>query len=475
MSGLTKKRRTKIVCTLGPACTDKVLHQLLEAGMDVARLNFSHGTREEHAAWIREVRQFSDSHAKPVAILQDLAGPKMRLGELAGGQINIIKGQKLNLTTTPRPGQADEVGVDYPEIISETPVGVPILLGDGQIELLVEGKSANALQCQVLAGGVLRSHAGINFPSHSLSIPAFTAKDREDLRFGVEMGVDFVALSYVRQAQDVMAVKEFLKDLGADIPIIAKIEKHEALNHLEEILHEADGLMVARGDLGLEVALEKVPFIQKQLIAAANRVGKPVITATQMLLSMVNQPRPTRAEATDVANAILDGTDAVMLSEETAMGQYPLAAVRFLDHISRVTEAHFPYARWLSERAHLSRQEIPEAISYAAAEMARDLDAAAILTSTDYGGTARLISRFRPRAPIIGITRRPETWRRLTLSWGVFTLLVPHLRDTDHMVQVMKEETLKAGWLKPGKKVVITAGTPLGIRGTTNLIKADVV
>lgn len=472
---MRKKRRTKIVCTLGPACNGKVLQHLLEAGMDVARLNFSHGTREDHAAWIREVRHFSDTQGKPVAILQDLAGPKMRLQELPGGQINLTKGQTLTLTTTLRPGQTDAVEVDYPEIISETPVGAPILLGDGHIELTVADKSADALQCEVRVGGVLRSHAGLNFPRHSLSIPAFTPKDREDLRFGVELGVDFIALSYVRQAQEVSAVKEFLQDLGADIPIIAKIEKHEALNHLEEILHEADGLMVARGDLGLEVALEKVPFIQKHLIAAANRVGKPVITATQMLLSMVNQPRPTRAEATDVANAILDGTDAVMLSEETAMGQYPVDAVRFLDHISRATEEHFPHARWLSERAHLPRQEISEAISYAAAEMARDLDAAAILTSTDYGSTARLISRFRPRAPIIGITQRPETWRRLSLSWGVFALLVPQLRDTDHMVEVMKEETLKAGWLKPGKKVVITAGTPIGTRGTTNLIKADVV
>ncbi len=475
MSILRERRRTKIVCTLGPACAGEVLPRLLEAGMDVARLNFSHGTREEHGAWIRRLRELSQARGTPVAILQDLAGPKVRIGELAGGQVVLADGQGFYLSATTPVGSREGVRVEHPEIIGETPVGASILLADGQIELLVESKTDQALHCRVVVGGVLRSHVGINFPKHSLALPALTPKDREDLRFGIEQGVDFIALSYVRSPQDVREARELIESLGADTPIIAKIEKHEALDCLEEILEQADGLMVARGDLGVEVPLERVPFIQKQIIAAANRVGKPVITATQMLLSMVDHSRPSRAEATDVANAILDGTDAVMLSEETAAGQYPVEAVKFLDQVSRATEENFPYAAWLRARALSGRQEISEAISYAACEMAMDLEAAAILTSTRFGGTARLISRFRPRTPIIGVTPRPETMRRLCLSWGVFPLLAPHIQDTDHMLRAVEEEALKSGMLLPGERVVITAGTPMGIRGTTNLIKADII
>jgi pyruvate kinase len=287
--------------------------------------------------------------------------------------------------------------------------------------------------------------------------------------------VDFVAMSYVRSRQDILAAREFMRSLGADIPIIAKIEKHEALSRLEEILEAVDGLMVARGDLGVEIPPEQVPMAQKQIIAAANRASKPVITATQMLLSMVTHSRPSRAEATDVANAILDGTDAVMLSEETAAGQFPVEAVQFLDRVSRVTEEHFPYTAWLRGRALSGRQEIAESVSYSACEMALDLEASAILTNTEGGGTARLISRFRPRSPIVGVTAREDTWRRLCLSWGVFPLLTPPLRDTDHMLRVVEEEALKAGMLNHGDRVIITTGTPIGTRGSTNLIKADVI
>jgi pyruvate kinase len=475
MSVLRRKRRTKIVVTLGPACTGEVLARMLEAGMNVARLNFSHGTREEHAAWIQRVRRLSAAREQPLALLQDLAGPKIRIGEVAQGQVQLHQGQEFLLTPTSLPGSPGSVAVAYPELIAEAPLGAHIFLQDGEIELKVETGSEQGLHCRVLVGGILRSHVGVNLPSHSLSVPSLTPQDREDLRFGVEMGVDFIALSYVRRAEDVVEAKKLLKSLKADIPIIAKIEKHEALKHLEEILEVADGLMVARGDLGVEVPLERVPLLQKQVIAAANRAAKPVITATQMLLSMVTHSRPSRAEATDVANAILDGTDAVMLSEETAIGQYPVEAVKFLDRVARVTEESFPYTEWLRHRAPEHRPEISDAISYAACEMALDLEAAAILTSTDFGFTARLISRFRPRAPIIGVTQRRETWRRLCLTWGVFPLMTHGLKDTDHMLQVVKEEVLKAGWLKPGEKVVITAGTPLGLRGTTNLIKADVI
>ncbi len=475
MSVLSNKRRTKIVCTLGPACAGEVLTQLIKAGMNVARLNFSHGTLAEHQDWIHRVRQAAADLHQPVAILQDLAGPKLRIGAFPDGQVTLKAGQTFALSASVRSGSETEVRVDFPEIINEIPTGARVLLADGQIELHVESKAADALHCRVLVGGVLRSQGGVNFPSHSLSIPAFTAKDRDDLRFGVKMGVDYVSLSFVRSAQDVLEVREELRSLNADLPIIAKIEKHEALKHLNDILQVADGLMVARGDLGLEVDLERVPVIQKELIAAANRAAKPVITATQMLLSMVNHAQPSRAESTDVANAILDGTDAVMLSEETAMGQFPVEAVKFLDRVSLITEAHFPFRQWLRDRMPRGLQDISEAISHAACEMALDLEAGAILTSTNHGGTARFISRFRPQAPIIAITPRPDTWRRLSLVWGVFPLLSPQVENTDHMLQVAEEEARKAGWLKSGERVVITAGTPIGIRGTTNLIKADIL
>ncbi|MGA9754968.1 MAG: pyruvate kinase [Desulfobaccales bacterium] len=472
---LRDQRRTKIVCTLGPASDGDILPGLLEAGMNVARLNFSHGTHAEHGARIKRLRELAAALQLPLAILQDLAGPKVRIGEVPGGETQVKEGEDFWLSAAPLKAGEIGVAVDHPQIISETPLGVPILLADGNIELRVEAKTDQALKCRVVVGGVLRSHVGINFPMHSLSVSAFTEKDREDLRFGIAQGVDFIALSYVRSRQDVLDAREFMRSLGADIPIIAKIEKHEALSRLDEILDEVDGLMVARGDLGVEIPLEQVPVVQKQIIAAANRAGKPVITATQMLLSMVTHSRPSRAEATDVANAILDGTDAVMLSEETAAGLFPVEAVKFLDRVSRVTEAHFPHAVWLRDRAPAGLQDIPEAVSYSACEMAQDLEASAILTNTEYGGTARLISRFRPSTPIVAVTPREDTWRRLCLSWGVFPLLTPPIRDTDHMLRVVEEEALKAGMLNHGDRVIITAGTPIGTKGSTNLIKADII
>jgi pyruvate kinase len=475
MTNLPKVRRTKIVGTMGPACEGEVLPRLVAAGLNVARLNFSHGSREEHAGWIRRLRELSEQLKTPVAILQDLAGPKVRIGELLLGETILAEGEEFFLSA----GEAAEghkgATVNYPQIIAETPVGAAILLADGSIELRVEEKTPRTLRCRVRVGGVLRSQVGINFPGHSPSVPALTPKDFDDLAFGLAQGVDFVALSYVRSARDVIEAREFIRRRGADTPIIAKIEKHEALECLDEIIAAADGLMVARGDLGVEVPLERVPMIQKKIIAAANRAGKPVITATQMLLSMVDHSRPSRAEATDVANAILDGTDAVMLSEETAAGHYPVEAVKFLDQVSRATEEDFPHTDWLRSRAAERRPEIAEAVSYAACEMALDLKAAAILTNTDGGGTARLISRFRPANRIIALTSRVETWRRLCLSWGVLPLLAPAVQDIDEMLQVIVTEAVKAGLLRSGDRVIITAGTPIGTRGTTNLIKATTI
>ena len=428
MSILREKRRTKIVCTLGPACAGEVLPRLLTAGMNVARLNFSHGNLKEHGAWIRRLRDLSQARGAPVAILQDLAGPKMRIGELPQGQVTLLKGQEFILSAIQPEGNQPGVMVNYPQIIEETPVGVPLLLADGEIELLVEGKTDQALVCRVVVGGVLRSQVGINFPRHSLSVPTFTPKDREDLRFGIENGVDFVALSYVRSPQEVMEARDFIKGLGADTPIIAKIEKHEALDHLEEILQAADGLMVARGDLGVEIPIEQIAGVQKQLVRQANLVGKPVITATQMLESMVANRRPTRAEATDVANAILDGTDCVMLSEESAMGKYPVEAVAMLAKIAAAIEPHrpAPEVRKLLRTSMVgSRMGFTDLITLSVDATLEKVAPAAVFIPTRSGATARSLARFRPPVWIVAVSSREATCQQLALTYGVHPIFEP--------------------------------------------------
>jgi pyruvate kinase len=475
MGNLAELRRTKIVCTIGPASTGEIFPELVEAGLNVARLNFSHGTKDEHQARIDLIRSAARQFAAPVAILQDLAGPKIRIGDISPEPVELVTGQTFFLTTRPLVGNDKGCSVNTPEIIAAAPVGATVLLADGALELEVLEESADTLTCRVVVGGPLSSHKGLNLPGVSLPISALTAKDREDLDFGLAQGVDLVALSFVRSAEDVRELKEIITGRGLDTPVIAKIEKPEAVDRIKEILEVADGIMVARGDLGVEIPLKQVPMVQKFLIAEANRVGKPVITATQMLASMVNNPRPTRAEVTDVANAILDGTDAVMLSEETAVGHYPVEAVRFLDGIARTTEAKFPFDAWLHHGSKILSDAISDAISFAACELARDLDAKAILASTASGTTARLLSRFRPAEPIIAITTREDTKRRLCLVWGVLPLLIDGLTSVDEMLDAVKSEVVERGYLSRGDRLVITAGTPLGTRGATNLIKADFV
>jgi pyruvate kinase len=475
METLSELRRTKIVCTIGPASTGEIFPELLAAGLNVARLNFSHGTRAEHQVRIDMIRSASQKSGATVAILQDLAGPKIRVGDINPEPVQLIPGQTFTLTSRVRTGGQDGCSVNTPEVIEAVPVGATVLLADGALELEVLDKDPDTLKCRVVVGGPLSSHKGLNLPGVALPISALTAKDRDDLEFGLSQGVDLVALSFVRSARDVVELKEIIAARGLDTPVIAKIEKPQAVEHIEEILAVADGIMVARGDLGVETPLKQVPMVQKFLIAAANRVGKPVITATQMLASMVNSPRPTRAEVTDVANAILDGTDAVMLSEETAVGQYPVEAVRFLDGIARTTEAQFPFDNWLHHRSKVLSDAISDAISFAACELARDLEAKAILASTASGTTARLLSRFRPSVPIIALTTREDTIRRLCLVWGVVPLLIDGLASVDEMLEVVKIEAIEQGHLVSGDRLVITAGTPLGTRGATNLIKADFV
>jgi len=441
---------------------------MIKGGMNVARLNFSHGNHREHKEKIRIIRSVSDELDHPVAILQDLAGPKIRVGVLPEPGVRLEAGQTFTLTSQNVEGTRDRVSVSYPSLPEEVEPGDRILLSDGSIELVVQGKSQFEVSCQVVTGGLLTSHKGLNLPTGTIKAPAFTDADREDLLFGVKNGVDFVALSFVRTAEDILRAKEVIHQRKEDIPVIAKIERHEALDYIDEIIGAADGIMVARGDLGVEIPLEDVPVIQKMLIHKANASGKPVITATQMLRSMVNSPRPTRAEAADVANAVLDGTDAVMLSEETATGAYPVQAVQLMARIIRSAENIFSHERYLQL---MPRKEIPDSVAHAACVLANHLDASAIVAPTRSGKTAMHISRFRPQQPIIALSPNGNVVRRLTLFWGCLPHLVPEPTDTDDMIESSAQLVLKTGYVSKGDLVVMTAGHPVGAAGTTNMVR----
>jgi pyruvate kinase len=465
--------RTKIVCTIGPASrSPEALARLAEAGMDVARLNFSHGTHDEHAAVLASLRAISERVGRPIAILQDLAGIKIRIGPIAAGTVRLEPGTDFTLTRRAVAGDAREVSLDYPDLAASVRPGDALLLSDGAVELRVETADATDIRCRVVAGGPLSARKGIHLPGRSIAAPGLTAKDREDLAFGVAQGVDYVALSFVRGAEDVLEARRFLDARHAAIPLIAKIEKHEALARVDEILAASDGLMVARGDLGVETPLEHVPLLQKMLIDRANRAGKPVITATQMLLSMVDRPRPTRAEVGDVANAILDGTDAVMLSEETAAGRYPVEAVATMRRIAEDTETAFPFEAWMRRFEDRSLQSLPEAVAAAACELAEHIGAAVIVAWTESGATARLVARHRPRRAILALSTRPEVARRLALVWGVIPFVAEGGTDTDAMLDRAPRLAAARGLLGPGQTAVITAGIPVGVAGSTNMIKA---
>lgn len=460
---------TKIVCTIGPACDSaEIMAAMIQAGMSVARLNFSHGTRHEHKEKIRMIRKVSDDLQKPIAILQDLAGPKIRVGRIPEPGIRLEPGEIFVLTSEEVMGTKQGVTVSYPGLLKAVQQGDKILLADGLMELTVEEVTQSKILCRVITGGTLTSHKGINLPTGTIKAPALTEKDREDLFFGLENDVDYVALSFVKRADDVREVKACILERKKDTPVIAKIEKHEAIQDIDEIMEAADGIMVARGDLGVEIPLEKVPFFQKQLIRKANMIGKPVITATQMLRSMVASPRPTRAEAADVANAVLDGTDAVMLSEETATGSYPVEAVQYMTRIVESAEEGFPHGRYLNM---LPRKEISESVAHASCVLADHLDAAAIIATTQSGLTARHISRFRPARPILALSPHGTTVRKLTLSWGCIPHLVPDPRDTDNMIENAARSAMETGRVCKGDLVVITSGHPVGIPGSTNMVR----
>ncbi len=466
--------RTRIVCTLGPASdTDDVVRALIRAGMDVARLNFSHGDHATHAARFERVRRLAREERAHIAILADLQGPKIRVGEIAGGAIELRAGARLTLTTRRIVGDARALSVDLPTFPAYVAPGQRILLDDGLIELIVNARAQEDVETQVIVGGELRSHKGVNVPNGLNDLPALTLKDRADLAFAVEHGADFIAQSFVRRAADVAELKRELRECRADLPVIAKIEREEAMHHIAEIIDASDGVMVARGDLGVEAPPEQVPLYQKTIIRQANLAGKPVITATQMLESMIQHPRPTRAEASDVANAILDGSDAVMLSAETAIGKYPVETLQMMARIADSAEKDFRFRGQLKngDRA----MSVTDAIGNATCEMAAQLGAQVIITATYTGFTARMIARHRPPILIFAVTSNEATLRRLALVWGVQAALMEEPPTIDQMVAVCIRTAKNAGVVKTGDWVVITAGAPVRAPGRTNMLQVQMV
>lgn len=465
--------RTKIICTIGPASSSpEVMRGLIRAGMDVARINFSHGDHATHARSIATLRRVAEEEGRLVALMADLQGPKLRVGEIAGNALELHEGDVVTLVPRPRPGAAGEIPVPHPELLRELRAGQTILLDDGRLELVVVQAGEGCPRCRVAVGGTLLSRKGINVPGAALNLSALTSKDRQDVAFALEQGVDFFALSFVRRPADVRELRQLLRSKEADVSIIAKIEKPEALLAFDEILAESDGIMVARGDLGVETPAEEVPFHQKRIIRACNRAGKPVITATQMLQTMIENPRPTRAEASDVVNAILDGTDAVMLSGETAVGRYPVEAMETMATICANAEAHLPRG-YLHGEPH--DETITEAISEAAVEVAGEVGAKAIITATMSGRTARMVARHRPSIPIVAVTPNRATVFRLALAWGVLPVRVAEFATTDEMVRVMVQAAREEGVVAWGDPVVLTAGIPFGSGGETNMLKVHVV
>lgn len=472
MKNQTTIRKTKIVCTIGPASSSEDhIRKLMDAGMDVARLNFSHGDHVTHQEAIRTIRRLRGELNKPVGILQDLGGPKIRLGILPDRERMLQTGDTVSFCSSEESTYSD-IPVNYPYLVEDVAIGDRILISDGLVLLNVVAKEMHRVICMVLVGGVIHSHKGMNLPSSRLRVTSFTDKDRDDFSFGLEVGVDFVAVSFVRHEDDLKPVIEMVSQSANRPFLIAKIEKPQAIERIHEILALVDGVMVARGDLGVEMPFEEVPIIQKKIIRLARQAAKPVITATQMLRSMINSPRPTRAEATDVANAILDGTDALMLSDETAMGTYPIESVRVLDRIARATEAHLKEQPFEYKSLLEPSSTTASAIGRSACLMAEDLKAAAIVAGTSSGSTARLVARYRPACPVIGLTPDEKTERQLNLSWGVVSGLVDPFSDTDKIFDLARSWALEQGFVHPGDRLIVTAGVPVGKPGTTNVLRA---
>lgn len=462
-------KRTKIVATLGPASsTPDVIGKLIEAGVNIFRLNFSHGTHESHRQLIETVRGEAKRLGKHIGLLGDLCGPKIRIGTFPGGSVTLKAGQRFLLSQNPElPGSETGIGTSYPFLVKDLNAGDTVLLDDGNLTLRVESKSEDAVTCIVVDGGILKTKKGMNMPGANLSVETITAKDREDLKFMIAQELDFVALSFVRRGEDLRQLRKLIG--SSSIRVVSKIEKPEAIDDLEAILAETDAVMIARGDLGVEMPLEKVPAIQKHIITRCSRRGIEVITATQMLESMMTNPRPTRAETTDVFNAVMDGTDAIMLSGETAAGAHPVEAVRTMAAIA--FEAECLHRDMTDVLLPEVKHDIEDIIAHAACESGVDLGAKAIVPFTHSGNTARNVSKYHPSIPVFAMTPKPETCRRLALSWGVTPVLIEDLRDTDAMIACAEKTMLEHGLAKSGDVIVIVAGVPLGVKGNTNMIK----
>jgi pyruvate kinase len=471
---MTAERKTKIVATLGPACRDAgTLQRMIAAGMDVARINASHTSHDAMGEEIQALREASRRAGREVSVILDLMGPKIRIGEIAGGEVYLEDGQEFIFTTGEIVGDASRASMNYSGLPAALQPGDAVLLDDGALRLEVLDTSGSGVRCRVESGGWLSSRKGINLPGVRLDVPPLTGKDLSDLELGLELGVDWVALSFVRSPGDILSLREELTKRGSDLPIVAKIERREAVEALEAVVGEAEGVMIARGDLGVEMALEEIPLIQKRIIEVAASRGKPVITATQMLQSMIEKPSPTRAEVSDVANAVFDATDAVMLSGETAVGDFPVEAVDTMRRVILKAETALPYDRWLDERRHWISSGMVEAVCFAACGLARQVGATAIVTPTESGFTARQMSRFRPRQPILAPTPDRDTARRLTLSWGVYPRLVGVRGSIEEMFATAEDVARQEGLLGPSDTVVVTAGVKeAGEEGvpTTNTI-----
>ena len=472
----TPIRKTKIVCTMGPNLFEKhLIAPLMKAGMNVARFNFSHGTYETHQHYYDEVCRFRDELGLPIATMLDTKGPEIRVRSFKNGRVTLKNGQLFTLTTDEVEGDEERVSITYKELPQDIAVGTSILIDDGLIGMQVERIDGADIVCRVLNGGVVSNNKGVNIPNAHLSMPFISEKDHQDILFAIKNGYDFIAASFTRCADDIMQIRHILQENNCHtINIIAKIENMEGVENIDEILRVVDGVMVARGDLGVEVPLEDVPSLQKKLIQRGIAAGKPVITATQMLDSMIKNPRPTRAEATDVANAIYDGTSAIMLSGESAVGAYPVEAVETMVRIALRAEADMDYIRRFSRDTSAST-DVTNAISHATVTSAHDLNASAIITVTKSGSTARILSRYRPACVIVGCTTEKHVWRQLALSWGTVPLMIAEESNTDDLFEHAVDAAVQNGLVHDGELVVLTAGVPLGISGTTNLMKVHVV
>ena len=473
---INKFIRTKIVCTIGPASEDReTLGKMIDAGMDVCRLNFSHGTHEDHKQKIDTIKEVRSQKGAPIAILLDTRGPEIRTGDFEEKNIRLEAGQNFTITMDDIVGNRERCTVTYKELVNDLSIGDRILIDDGLIELLVKGLTEKDIICEVINSGIINNKKGINLPGVKINLPAITAKDESDIIFGIKNDVDYIAASFVRKAKDVIEIKELLENNGGQrIKIIAKIENQEGVDNIAEILDVADGIMIARGDLGVEVPMEQMPIFQKELIDACNKISKPVIIATQMLDSMTRNPRPTRAEVTDVANAIFDGTDAIMLSGETAAGNYPVKTVETMNRIAYAAENKINFDDNIYDKSRYKQLTITNAIAHATCITASDLQAKAIVTATAGGYTARMVSSYRPKSPIIASTSDEKTYMQMNLLWGVIPIKSPEVTGTEELLRIAVDDAILHGHIKDGDLVIITAGVPVGKASNTNLLRVHI-